>query len=60
MSEPAITVPPPAVIAERIAACRRELSALLKLQRLARTAMAAEQARASRDAAGVEAVTSGQ
>lgn len=39
----AITVPPPAEIAQRIIACREELAALRRLQKLAKAAQAAQQ-----------------
>lgn len=39
----AITVPPPAEIAQRIIACREELAALRRLKKLAQAAQAAEQ-----------------
>jgi len=48
MSDP-ITVPTPDEIAERIRACREELAALKKLQRIASTAQAARIARARRE-----------
>jgi hypothetical protein len=47
MSDP-ITLPTPDEIAERIRACREELTALKKLQRMARTAQAAREARERR------------
>ncbi len=45
MSDP-IVLPTPDEIAERIRACREELAALRKLQRLAKAAEAAHKARA--------------
>ena len=50
MSDP-ITVPTPDEITERIRACREELAALKKLQRIASTAQAAHIARARREPA---------
>ncbi len=49
MSDP-ITLPTPDEIAERIRACREELVALKKLQRIARTAQAAREAHERRQA----------
>jgi hypothetical protein len=43
-----ITLPTPKEIEERIRACREELAALRRLQRLTRTAHAADQARKRR------------
>jgi hypothetical protein len=49
MNDP-ITLPTPDEIAERIRACRDELAALKKLQRMASTAQAARLARQRREA----------
>jgi hypothetical protein len=48
MSDP-ITLPTSNEIAERIRACREELAALKNLQRMVRTAEAAQHARDRRD-----------